>query len=89
MTNYIFTTPTVEEGPSGASRLFTFYRLKRGVSVAKRGGVYSIERYSMQSDVNSAQEYYIGGSNYTVDDATKSALIAANIGVTESNFTVA
>jgi len=89
MATYIFSTPTVEEGPSGASRLFTFYRLKRGVSVAKRGGVYAIERYSMQSDVNSAQEYYIGGSDYPVDDTTKAALIAANIGITEANFKVA
>ena len=89
MTNYIFSTPTVEEGPSGAARLFTFYRLKRGVSVAKRGGVYSIERYSVQSDVNDAQEYYIGGSDYTVNDVTKDAIIAANIGVTEDNFRLA
>ena len=86
MTNYIFSTPTVEEGPSGAARLFTFYRLKRGVSVAKRGGVYTVERYSVQSDVNSAQEYYLGGSDYIVDDTTKAAIIAANIGVTEANF---
>lgn len=89
MTNYVFTTPTVEEGPSGAARLFTFYRLKRGVSVAKRGGVYSIERYSMQSDVNSAQEYYLGGSEHIVDSTTKTALLAAGIGITEDNFRVA
>jgi hypothetical protein len=89
MANYIFTTPIVEEGPSGAARLFTFYRLKRGISVAKRNGVYVTERYSVQSDVNSAEEYYLGGSNHIVNDTTKAALIAGNIGVTESNFTLA
>jgi hypothetical protein len=89
MANYIFRTPTVEEGPSGASRLFTFYRLQKGVSVAKRNGVYLIERYAVQSDVNSAQEYYLGGSNHIVNSTTKAALIAGGIGVTEANFTLA
>lgn len=86
MTNYIFSTPTVQEGPSGASRLFQFYRLNRGVSVAKRNGVYAIERYSVISDIQEAEEYYYGGSDYIVDGTTKTALIAANIGITEANF---
>jgi hypothetical protein len=86
MANYIFSTPTVDEGPSGASRLFTFYKLQKGVSVAKRGGVYILERYAVQSDVQSAQEYYLGGSNHIVDSATKTALLAAGIGITEANF---
>jgi hypothetical protein len=33
------------------------------------------------------QEVYLGGSQYTVDDATKAALIAGGVGVTEANFT--
>jgi hypothetical protein len=33
------------------------------------------------------QEVYRGGYNHTVDEATKAALIAADIDVTEANFT--
>jgi hypothetical protein len=32
-------------------------------------------------------EIYQGGYNHVVDDATKAALIAGGVGVTESNFT--
>jgi len=32
--------------------------------------------------------YFRGGYEHTVDDATKAALIAADVGVTESNFTL-
>jgi hypothetical protein len=32
-------------------------------------------------------EVYRGGYNHTVDAATKAALIAGGVGVTESNFT--
>lgn len=32
--------------------------------------------------------YFRGGYQHTVDDATKAALIAAGVGVTESNFTL-
>ena len=37
--------------------------------------------------VASYQEVYLGGREHTVDEATKAALIAANIDITESNFT--
>lgn len=33
--------------------------------------------------------YFRGGYQHIVDDAVKAALIAANVGVTESNFTAA
>ncbi len=33
MTEYIFTTPTVDEGPAGSGRLFHFYKLPRGISI--------------------------------------------------------
>lgn len=33
--------------------------------------------------------YFRGGYQHTVDDAVKAALIAAGVGVTESNFTPA
>jgi hypothetical protein len=87
MTNYLFRTPTVSEGPAGGHRLFYFYTLERGISIVKSGGVYSQARYLVDSDLASYEEVYLGGREHTVDDATKAALIAANVGITESNFT--
>lgn len=87
MANYTFRTPTVEEGPAGGHRLFYFYRLTRGITVVKNGGTYSLLRYAVDEDLQDYDEVYAGGYNHTVDDATKAALIAANIGITEANFT--
>ena len=87
MATWLFKTPTVQEGPSGAgSRLFYFYKLDVGVSIVKRNGVYSQERYILDSDLPTFQELYQGGRNYEVSDATKAALIAGGVGVTEANF---
>jgi hypothetical protein len=33
------------------------------------------------------QEFYLGGHKHVVNDATKAALIAGGVGVTEANFT--
>jgi len=87
MTTYTFTTPIVREGPSGSgSRLFRFYKLDKGVSIVKQNGIYRQTRYILDSDLSTFQEVYRGGINHTVDDATKVALIAAGVGVTETNF---
>ena len=87
MTDYRFRTPTVSEGPAGGHRLFYFYTLERGITIVKSGGVYSQIRYPVDSDLASYQEVYLGGREHTVDEATKAALIAGGVGVTESNFT--
>ena len=87
MTDYIFETPTVDEGFEGVQRLFTFYKLTRGISVIKVNGTYRQVRYPLDSDLETYQEVYLGGSQYTVDDATKAALIAGGVDVTEANFT--
>lgn len=88
MTEYIFTTPVVEEGPAGSGRLFHFYKLNRGISIVlKPTGGYEQVRYLQDSDFDSYPAYYQGGYNYTVDETTKAALIAGGVGVTESNFT--
>jgi hypothetical protein len=87
MTDYIFETPTVDEGFEGVQRLFTFYKLTRGISVIKVNGTYRQVRYPYDADLETYQEVYLGGSKYTVDDATKAALIAGGVGVTEANFT--
>ena len=87
MTTYIFTTPVVEEGPSGGHRLFYFYKLNRGLTVVKVNGVYSTGRWFTQDYLDATEEYYVGGHEYEVNEATKAALISGGIDVTEANFT--
>ena len=87
MATYIFRPPYVLEGPSGGHRLFYFATLRKGVSIAKSGGVYSQVRYVVDSTIAEYEEFYAGGCQHVVNDATKAALIAGGIGVTETNFT--
>jgi hypothetical protein len=87
MAYYLFKTPNVEEGPAGGHRLFHFYKLNRGISIAKSGATYSQVRYPVDEDIADYDEFYRGGYNHIVNDATKAALIAGGVGVTEANFT--
>ena len=87
MANYTFTTPYVLEGPSGGHRLFYFANLRKGITIVKSGGAYSQIRYPVDEDLANYQEVYRGGYEHTVNDATKAALIAGGVGVTEANFT--
>ena len=87
MTTYLFTTPVVEEGPSGEHRLFYFFRLNRGITVVKDGSVYRTGRYFSHDQLEAFDEYWLGGHEHPgVTEETKAAMIAANIGVTEANF---
>lgn len=87
MTEYIFKTPTVREGPAGGHRLFYFYKLDRGISIVKSGATYSQVRYLLDEDLADYDVVYRGGYEYTVDEATKAELIAGGVGITEDNFT--
>ena len=88
MTQWLFTTPTVLEGPAGESRLFHFYKIDRGITIVRNlNGQYAQVRYLEDEVYSDYPEIYQGGYNHTVDDATKARLIAANVGVTEANFT--
>ena len=87
MTDYTFTTPIIAEGPAGGHRLFYFYKLNRGITIVKSGATYSQIRYPVDEDLLDYDEVYRGGYNHTVDDATKAALIAGGVGITEDNFT--
>ena len=89
MANYIFTTPVVEEAPIGRHRLFYFYKLNKGVSIAKSGATYSKVRFPLDEDMATYDEFYLGGHEHIVDDATKAALISSGLGITEANFTAA
>ena len=87
MTSYIFKTPIVREGITGAGRLMSFFTQDVGISVVKANGIYLLKRYMLDSDASSFQETYLGGRNHTVSEDTKTALIAGGVGVTEDNFT--
>jgi hypothetical protein len=88
MTDWLFKTPTTMEGPAGQHRLFEFFRLDRGLTIVMQpSGTYKQIRYPLDEDLTQYPQVYRGGYNYTVDDTIKSALIAGNVGVTESNFT--
>lgn len=87
MTEYIFKTPTVREGPAGGHRLFSFYKLDVGISIVKSGASYSQVRYLIDEDLTDYDKVYLGGRDHVVTEAEKAALIAGNVGVTESNFT--
>jgi len=87
MANYTFTTPVVEEGPIGDHRLFYFFKMNRGITIIKSSGTYRQVRYITDETLDDYTETYRGGYNHTVNDETKAALIAANVGITEANFT--
>ena len=88
MTTYIFTPPYVEETPDGVRHRLFMYLLKHrnGISIAKKAGVYFQDRYPHQDDIDTYSEFYAGGHKHSVSEAVKTALIAASVGVTESNF---
>jgi hypothetical protein len=87
MADYIFKTPVIKEGPAGRHRLFYFYKLDKGISIAKSAGVYSQVRYVLDETMDDYQEFYLGGRNHVVNDTIKAALIAGGVGITEANFT--
>ena len=74
---YIFTTPTISEGPAGEGRLFSRYRLTRGVSVLKVDGEYYEFRSPSSEEIAEAEAAYIGGYSYEVSPGEKASLEAA------------
>lgn len=88
MATWLFRPPTVDEGPaSWNDPLFLRVKLARGITVLETDGVYSAVRFPAQDEIAAADAAYLGGHEYTVTDAVKAALIAAGVGVSESNFT--
>jgi len=89
MTTYAFRPPTVEEGPAGLGRLFFRYQLTRGVSLLEGPpGTYRAVRWPTEDEIAASQPHFFqGGHVYEVDDATRTALINSNVGVTADNFT--
>ena len=90
MATYLFSPPYVEEVPSNVQlRLFSnLLKIRNGISIAKANGVYFQDRYPAQDNIDTYDEFYAGGHKHSVSEAVKTAIIAAGVGVTESNFTV-
>lgn len=91
MATWTFRTPSVDEGPaSWDDRLFLRVKLARGITILEGPpGTYRAVRFPTQDEIAaSAPGMYMGGHEYTVDDATKAALTAAGVGVTSANFTL-
>jgi hypothetical protein len=75
---YYFTTPTVSEGPAAEqSRLFSFFRLSRGVSVMKVDGVWYELRFPSSEEVAASEKFYLGGTRQEVTAAEKADLESA------------
>lgn len=74
---FYFTTPTISEGPAGEGRLFSRFRLVRGITVLKNDGVYTEVRYPSTEEVQAADIAYIGGYRYEVSALEKADLEAA------------
>lgn len=82
---YRFKTPTVSEGITGSHRLFSFYKIDRGVTLIKRSyGVYDEVRYPYFEQNIIPNTVYLGGSEYTVSNDEAASLTAAGYG---SNLT--
>ena len=90
MATWTFRPPTVDEGPaSWEDRLFLRVKLTRGISIQEMPqGSYRALRFPTQDEIADAYFFYMGGHEYVVDDATKTALIAGGVGVTSDNFTL-
>jgi hypothetical protein len=80
MATYKFTTPTTPETPLGQGPLFSRYELDRGISVLRKNGVYSSYRYPSLEETLNAEEVYLGGRIYIIDEAKKDSLTAAGYG---------
>ena len=82
MTNYYFLPPTVVEGPAGGGRLFIRFKLFKGITVLRTGGVWSQQRYSSEDIINAADPGYVfkGGYKTYINDTQRADLIAAGYG---------
>lgn len=77
MAQYLLTPPTVEEGPVAWKNLLNRYRLTRGISIIQRLDLtFYTARYPSQQELSEALQYWLGGHEYILDQATRDALVA-------------
>jgi hypothetical protein len=79
---YYFTTPTVSEGPLAEGRLFSRFRLTKGVSVLKKDGEYTEIRFPSSEETTAADIFYLGGGTYEVSASEAADLQAAGYTIT-------
>jgi hypothetical protein len=63
-----------------------FYKITQGITILDTNGTYRAVRFPIVDETTAATNTYMGGHEYVVNDATKAALIAADVGVTSANF---
>lgn len=81
MTTYLFTPPTVEQGPVARDRLFFRYTMPRGLTVIKRfDATYYESRFPAQTELEAAADFWLGGHIYTIDQEARDELAAAGYG---------
>lgn len=86
MADYLFTTPVVEEAPAVGHRLFQFFKQNKALTVVRNGDNYALGRWFTQDQLDEFDEYWLGGHEHVVTQATKDALIASGLDITEDNF---
>lgn len=79
-TQYKFVGPSVKETPMAWNRLHMRYGIHRGITIMRTGGIYSSYRYPSQTEILAAEEVYMGGHEYTVDQHTANELTAQGYG---------
>lgn len=80
MAQYLFKPPTVKQTPMAWNRLMIRYGIDRGQSVLMINGYYTTTQYPAQTELAEANEYYIGGHAYVIDQQTKDKLTNPAIG---------
>lgn len=71
---YLFVPPVENEGPMGGNWLFARYTRKQGVTVYRLNGQFYEDRFPAQDDLVDADLVYLGGHEYRVTLAEKTAL---------------
>lgn len=67
-------------GKPNASGVGRITDIGRGITLIINGSTVTESRYPYQDDLEAADQYFLGGHEYTVDQATADILIAAGYG---------
>jgi hypothetical protein len=81
MTTYLFTPPTVAQGPAARNVLMFRVSIDRGLTVIKRqNATYYESRFPAQTELEEAADFWLGGHISTIDQQTRDDLVAAGYG---------
>ena len=67
-------------GKPNANGIGRITDIGRGITLIINGSTVTESRYPYQDDLEAADQYFLGGHEYTVDQATADILIAAGYG---------